>query len=94
MTNENDAPATIEADLRRRRVITASSLAGFVAVTILICSQMATVEVVTVYSLASLLHLPATVLTVLSVLVAVPTLWLFAQVARLAFEAETAPENN
>ncbi|PSM18036.1 MULTISPECIES: hypothetical protein [Nitratireductor] len=94
MTNENDAPAASGADLRKCRVITASSLAGFLAVTILICSQMATVEVVTVYSLASLLHLPATVLTVLSVLVAVPTLWLFFQVARLAFEAETAPENN
>jgi hypothetical protein len=94
MNSELGVSAGAGAGLSRRQVITASSLFGVFAITILICGQMATVEIVTLYSLASLLHLPGTALAVVSVLVAVPTLWLFVQVARLAFEAETAPENN
>ncbi|QDY99582.1 hypothetical protein FQ775_03885 [Nitratireductor mangrovi] len=84
----------VASDVVPARVITFASLLGFFSVTVLICGQLAAIEVVTIYSVASLLHLPRLLVMVLAVLVGIPTLWLCWKVAWLAFEAETAPENN
>ncbi|RST88488.1 hypothetical protein EJC49_00325 [Aquibium carbonis] len=77
-----------------RRVLTFASLFGVAAVTTLISSQFVTVGGVFVYSLVVLLHLSQTIAIGLYGLFGALALWGFVIIVRLAYEAETAPENN
>lgn len=77
-----------------RRVVNAASLFGVAAVTILVASQLITVGGVFIYSLVVLLHLSQTIATVLYGLFGAVALWGFVVILRLAYDAETHPENN
>lgn len=77
-----------------RRIVTPATLLGVVAVSTLISSQFVTVGGAFVYSLIVLLHLSETVATVLYGLFGAGALWGAVVVLRLAYEAETDPENN
>ncbi len=77
-----------------RRVLTLGSLFGVATVTTLISSQFVTVGVVFVYSLVVLLHLSQTIALGLYGLFGAIALWGFVIIVRLAYDAETDPENN
>jgi hypothetical protein len=77
-----------------RRIVTPATLLGVAAVSTLIASQFVTVGGVFVYSLIVLLHLSQTVATVLYGLFGAAALWGIVIILRLAYEAETDPENN
>jgi len=77
-----------------RRVLTVGSLFGVAAVTTLISSQFITVGGVFVYSLVVLLHLSQTIAIGLYGVFGAIALWGFVIIVRLAYDAETDPENN
>lgn len=77
-----------------RRVITAASLFGVVSVTILVASQFFSVGAAFVYSLIVLLHLSQTFANVLYGIFSALALWGLVIILRLAYDAETDPENN
>jgi hypothetical protein len=77
-----------------KRIVNAASLFGIAVVTTLIASQFITVGGVLVYSLVVLLHLSQTVAIGLYGLFGAIALWGLVIILRLAYEAETDPENN
>jgi hypothetical protein len=77
-----------------RRVLNAASLFGVLAVTTLVASQFITVGGVFVYSLVVLLHLSQTIATALYGIFGAVALWALVIILRLAYDAETHPENN
>lgn len=76
------------------RVITFESLLGTVSVTVLIDTQLLCAAGAAIWALGGYLALSAIPLFLLAAAIGLPALWGCVVVARLAFEAETAAENN
>lgn len=76
------------------RVVNLSSLLGVISVTILIGTQLFILAAAGTWALGGLLHLAFPSILVLAALFGIVALWGSVIIAQLAYEAETAPDNN
>ena len=81
-------------DAAAPRTLTLAALLAAFFVTLFISTEIVLTAAATVWALAGLFHLPLVAIIVLSVLVAVPTIWGSVLTAIAAFSAETDPANN
>jgi len=99
-TDSSTSPAAAPSDggkflkQDRQRVLTCSSLLSVVWATVLIDTLILTMVSVTVWATGSYLHLSIIPFALLALSSAIATVWACVTVAVLAYDAETAPENN
>ena len=79
---------------RPARVITFSSVVGFVSITILIDTMILTFAYIFLWAMEGLFKLSLLPFAILSLLVLLPSIWACVKIAILAFDAETDPANN
>lgn len=77
-----------------KRVVNFRTVWSALALTIFIISEIAVIAVASVWALSGLLNLGAIATYIFAALVGAGALYGMVQVARMAFEAETSPENN
>lgn len=78
----------------RGRVVTPIAIIGFLGVFAFIATEVGAFYAATVWAVAGLLGLGGTALIVLAAIMAAPCIWALVWTARLAWLAETDPENN
>ena len=76
------------------RVVTFSSIAGVVSLTILVISQIICVDIAASWAIGEWLGMHGTPEYIFGAVMLLPALAMSAWFARLAWDAETSPENN
>jgi hypothetical protein len=95
MLNPLDTPDhSLQAPGSRPRVITFTSIAGAVSVTLFIASEIIVAAAAAVWSIAGYFHLSQPLVVLLTACIGAPAIWGCWKVAKLAFDAETDPANN
>ncbi len=94
MSSRDVAAGSPAEPVSAKPVMTPMAILGAISVTVLLAGQIAVAVAAFVWSVSGLLHLPLLAVEVLAVLLAIPTMWITYRIAKMAWQAETDPQNN